>query len=222
MENNYINKKYGKLTIKEIFKKPQGAKQKIATYVSALCDCGNTKTIYLYHILSGGTQSCGCHRYEVLNRNKTKHGYRKREQREYLYDLWLNIKNRCRPNGPKPQYRNIKFFAAWAKDFSAFKNYLIDNLGERPSKKHSLDRYPILEGDYVPENVRWADKNEQANNRKQRSPNREIYYKGVLTTINQLSRMSGINYQTIASRIDRGWSIEQAIETPINKNALIP
>jgi len=51
-----------------------------------------------------------------------------------------------------------------AKDSNAFSHFLSD-LGERPSLKHTLDRYPDNEGNYEPSNVRWATRAEQARNR---------------------------------------------------------
>lgn len=48
--------------------------------------------------------------------------------------------------------------------YTSFEDFLKD-VGERPSKNHTLDRINNL-GNYEPGNVRWATWIEQANNRK--------------------------------------------------------
>src|SRR6185436_8132120 len=58
--------------------------------------------------------------------------------------------------------RGVRVCAEWRNNFDAFLAYV----GKRPSKRHSLDRYPNKDGDYAPGNVRWATQHEQARNRR--------------------------------------------------------
>jgi hypothetical protein len=58
--------------------------------------------------------------------------------------------------------RGIKVCKRW-RDFA---NFFAD-MGKRPSRKHSIDRYPDMNGNYEPTNCRWATaKQQSANSRR--------------------------------------------------------
>jgi hypothetical protein len=78
------------------------------------------------------------------------------------YECWHGMKSRCyNPKHPKfPLYggRGIKVCDRWLygeNGKTGFKCFLED-IGLRPSPKHSIDRYPDNDGDYTPDNTRWA------------------------------------------------------------------
>jgi hypothetical protein len=54
--------------------------------------------------------------------------------------------------------------AAWIDDYVAFRDYILEHLGPKPSSKHSIDRIEN-DGNYEPGNLRWATADEQARNR---------------------------------------------------------
>jgi len=105
--------------------------------------------------------------------------------------------------------RGIRVCDRWRLE-NGFENFLAD-MGERPSRSHSLDRINN-DGDYEPGNCRWATPKEQSNNTRR---NRRITCNGVTMTIGDWGKVTGINRQTIAARIDvRGWPEDKAVSTP--------
>lgn len=80
--------------------------------------------------------------------------------RHPLYKMWHGMRVRCRDEKSRhfPNYggRGISVCERW-DDFWQF----VDDMGPRPSEKHSLDRIDV-NGNYEPGNVRWATPKEQA------------------------------------------------------------
>jgi len=81
---------------------------------------------------------------------------------QYEYKIWAGMKQRCL-NINNPGYKNyggrgISVCERWL----TFSNF-IDDMGERPSKTHSIDRVNN-NGNYEPTNCRWATPLEQSNN----------------------------------------------------------
>lgn len=130
------------------------------------------------------------------------------------YKAWQSMRDRC----SKPQVesyqrygaRGISVYPGWE---NSFENFYRD-MGPRPGPEYSLDRLDN-DGDYTPENCRWADVRTQANNR---SVNRKYVLNGEELTLAQISEKYNINYNTLYSRVIRyGMSIEEAVKTDIRR-----
>ena len=127
------------------------------------CDCGN-KIVTSGSTLKGGrSKSCGCWKADVAREQETSHGLsRSPEYRTYYY-----MKQRC--YNPKNTHyhlyggRGIKICQRWLRSFERF----YADMGPRPSPKHSIDRINY-DGDYAPDNCRWATIEEQYANRRPR------------------------------------------------------
>jgi hypothetical protein len=106
---------------------------------------------------------------------REKHG----DSHTPLHSIWLVMKDRC--NNPKNynyhRYggNNIKVCKTWQVSYLSFKEWSIKN-GYK--KGLSLDRINN-NGDYSPENCRWADRFTQSANTKKIRINNTSGYRGV-------------------------------------------
>lgn len=96
-------------------------------------------------------------------------------KKHYLYATWCQMRYRCQ-NANHIYYkhyggRGIKVCDRWLESFANF----VADMGDKPTPQHTLDRINN-DGDYTPENCRWATKKEQARNRRERS--KSITYAG--------------------------------------------
>lgn len=120
------------------------------------CECGTVRAVASSRLLYGASLSCGC----GARQNRRTHGKYGTPE----YRAWKAMKNRCLNNKQQlwRRYggRGIKIYTPWLTDFAAF----LEHVGPRPSPKHSIDRIDN-DGNYEPDNVRWATNKEQAASR---------------------------------------------------------
>ena len=179
------------------------------THWMCKCECGEVRRVRADALTRGTSLSCGCLAVERTIERSSTHG--KTGTPEFV--IWSGIMSRCHwkcaENGDKaPDYfgRGIRVCKRWASSFEAF--YL--DMGPRPSPKHSIDRIDV-NGDYSPENCRWATDIQQANNRRD---NNLISCFGETRPAREWDRIYGLHPDTVARRIRAGWETSAAITTP--------
>lgn len=162
---------------------------------------------------------CICGRYVVVKNNALISGVNRVCNRQHkftnslAYQSWCEMKRRCQDTKHHSYKlyggRGIKVCERWDSSFANF----LEDMGERPSKENSLDRIDC-DGNYEPSNCRWATRVEQANNTRK---NHKLTHNNKTLTVAQWSRETKIPLGTLRSRIDRGWDVEKALNTPVIK-----
>jgi hypothetical protein len=152
--------KYGRLTILETV--PERRAGHIV--VRCLCDCGKTVDRRRDHVRAGGTTSCGCFKIEQAPFSNRKHGEGGGDGRAAELNAYNEMKKRClNPNSKAFHHyggRGITICARWLE---SYENFLAD-MGRRPSADHSIERDDV-NGNYEPDNCRWATWTEQQRNK---------------------------------------------------------
>jgi hypothetical protein len=129
------------------------------------------------------------------------------------YGAWYRMLRRCysEKNTSYKNYggRGITVCDRWRESFDNFYR----DMGECPDK-YELDRIDP-NGNYEPDNCRWADRKTQSRNRRN---NRRITFNGETKTIAEWAEITGINYSTLYGRLFAyQWSPERAFTTPVVK-----
>lgn len=169
------------------------------------CDCGNETVVRTAVLNNGHTTSCGCQKLQ----SRLRHGMNDTP----LYSSWECMISRCyNPNNiGYDNYggRGISVCDDWRNDFINFQNWAEEN---NYQEGLTIDRINI-NGNYEPDNCRWATRLEQANNRRTC-----LYFEinGEVHSLKDWCRIMNLPYKTIQTRISKlGWSFEQAISTPL-------
>ena len=116
------------------------------------------------------------------------------------FTAWKNLRQRC--NNPNREHyeryggRGISYCKRW----ESFENFFED-MGVAPTPKHSLDRIDN-DGNYCPENCRWATQHEQLLN-SSKSFDAKVHEAEVPT--------AHVGRTTIYRRIKKGWNKEDAL-----------
>lgn len=165
------------------------------------CDCGTGIVVTGHALSKGHTRSCGC----LTKEKPIKHGM----ARKPIYRVWWMMRQRCEnPNFTSfASYggRGITVCDRWQE----FSNFYAD-MGD-PTPGMTLERIDNDKG-YNPDNVRWASRLEQAQNRR---TNTLLSHAGQTLTLAEWGRVTGLGKQIVTKRFKSGWSPERILTEPV-------
>jgi hypothetical protein len=193
---NLVGQRFGNLIVQSEDQIDNGKSRWIC-----LCDCGQKKSILACHLRSGKIVSCGCYRKQINSDLHRTHGQApKNQKRTRTYTTWASMLMRC--NNPNHQFyhqyggRGIAVCDRWRK-FEKF----YEDMGDKPID-HSIERINV-DGNYEPGNCRWANADDQANNR---TSTIIVNVNGEVMPLSTACRIAGIPYKTVLNRKKMGWT----------------
>lgn len=175
--------------------------------VAVSCSCGATKEVDRRNLRLGKVRSCGCLNRELVRVRSVTHGKRGSP----IYAVWNAMVQRC-TNSRDAGFKNyggrgIIVCEKWL----TFEGFFAD-MGDRPFVGATLERSENDKG-YCKDNCKWATRLEQANHTRQTV---KFKFNGNLVSMRELSELSGINQNTLVTRIYKyGLSAEEAVAIPI-------
>ena len=217
-----IGEKYGRLTVIEY----AGLNKNNAALWKCKCDCGNERIVMGAVLRSGKTKSCGCLQRVVAKETVQKYN----NSPEYkpvrhithglhstrLFGIWCRMKGRCY-NSKSTQYRyygakGVKICDEWLTDFKAFYDWSMAN-GYQDDL--TIDRINN-DGNYSPDNCRWANHSEQMLNR---SNTVFVEYNGEKKPLAVWCRIYGVNYKRAHAKYRKGFSPEVYLSPTHRRNS---
>lgn len=164
LRKDITGQKFGMLTaIEPILEKPKNRQYKW----KCICDCGNIVNVDIGSLTSGNTKSCGKHFKPKGKLNGLSNS------RIYMIHAYMKNRCNCPENTGYPNYggRGIKVCEEWDNPENGFMNFYKWSMENGYSDDLSIDRIDV-NGNYCPQNCRWADMTTQARNQRVRSTNR--------------------------------------------------
>jgi len=174
--------------------------------------CKKTFSSAISGVKSGHAKSCGCFKVSKLKELYTTHKLCNTKE----YRTWAHIKDRCynRNSDAYPDYgaRGIIVSKRWRDSFVDF----LEDMGQAPSKKHSIERVNV-NGNYCKSNCVWATTKQQNRNRRN-----TVYltYNGITKPLVDWIEESGLNGKTVRERHRKGWQGEELFMKPIHLKAV--
>jgi hypothetical protein len=162
----------------------------IRWYWKCICECGKQTQCTSSDLKKGKTKSCGCLKGELTSKRNVTHGLSGSSE----YRIWQSMKDRCINPNCEFYYcygvRGIKVCDRW---LNSFENFYAD-MGPRPSKDHSIDRFPNINGHYEASNCRWGTEEQQARGKRN---NRWLECKGKKMVAQDWANLIGIDSSTL-------------------------
>ena len=185
------------------------------------CECGNEKIALTKKLQIGKALSCGCKTKEWVAGfggqfvdkamlTVRKHGHVSGGKPTSEYASWASMKQRCTNPDDKAFFRyggrGITVCDRWMEDFQNF----LDDMGPKPTPVHTIDRLRY-DGNYEPNNCRWATKSEQGQEHK--SILIPLQFNGVIyPSVSAACRAAGVNMQSVRRRLWRGVAVSKVFD----------
>lgn len=197
----FAGQRKGSYTILYATKKYLPGKNHEYVHFVCQCDCGRQLTVI-------------ANAFKKLNKCpsccQVKHG----KSYTKLYKSYTCMKERCYYPHNNRYYaygaRGIKICDEWLNDKNSFFEWALKN-GYKEGL--SIDRIDV-NGDYCPGNCRWATRQQQANNTRR---NVKITFNGQTKNLSQWAKQFGLKPTTIKARLQKGWSVEEALTKNVKK-----
>lgn len=175
------------------------------------CACGTEADVVEYRLVHGQSTRCvGCRNRKngVLNTSRTEVS-----RDDPTWRVWRGMWRRCVEKTREDYTRYGALGVRVAERWADYKAFLAD-IGPRPSLRHTLDRFPVHDGNYEPGNCRWATWREQEQNR---GNNIELTLDGETLCVSEWARRRGLTHSALRSRLANGWSLRKALSEPLRK-----
>lgn len=201
-------RRFGKLTvIKKAYERVYNGANRTMWFCK--CECGKECYMGEIGLLNGTTTDCGCVAKPKAKKQPKILGKRR------IRNIWNAMKRRCFDPKSHRAKRYYERGITVCKEWLDFENFLKWSLTHGYADDLTIDRINN-DGNYCPENCRWACNDVQQNNR---CNNHLITYNGETKTMKDWSRFYGINYKTLMKRINElHWDIDKALNTPTIQN----
>lgn len=159
---------------------------------------------------SGNTKSCGCMRLRRAGSSRSPE-----------CQSWYAMMRRClNPNSPEYHNyggRGIKPCERWRGELGS--QYILEDLGPKPSKKYSLHRIENDKGYTCGRckeckanrwklNAKWVTADEQVMNKRNTII---LTYRGRSMNLAQWARFLGVSQSLVAQRLRKGWPIKRVL-----------
>lgn len=167
------------------------------------CDCGVERDVLGADLRFGKSTGCGCVHVDRLGSMRRTHG----ASGTRLYHIWQAMRARCQKEYATKfaNYgaRGISVCSEW-NDYSTFQEWALLHGYE---KQLTIERIDV-NGNYEPNNCRWATNDEQARNKTNnfRAPDGELWI--------EKAQRNGISKNTFWVRYSAGWPAEEASTVP--------
>jgi len=161
-----------------------------------LCDCGKETEVRDDRLKAGATRSCGCLRSDSARERLLVHGGKAGGAAAPEYQAWQSMLHRT---------EGARVCRRWRAGGGRGSAASLKDLGPRPTPDHRLIRHDERRA-FGPGNCDWIK-----GVPRRGVPRRFIPYRGRQLTLKAAAAASGVGYEQLCKRLERGWQPERAL-----------